>query len=161
MPLLGLLFGIYLRLLDFILITLLYTLFAYICIPLSDAFKESKMTSTVYKPCLQSLKKNRISHREQKKVSQGRDMSEHQGFSSQYCEPMITCPIHSKAKQTKKSEFGVQKGFFARATQEEQGKLMPKSPELPKEFQRSILKDKVREKSLKVCDQFLNSSPIG
>ena len=38
---------------------------------------------------------------------------------------------------------------------------MPKSPELPKEFQRSILKDKVREKSLKVCDQFLNNSPIG
>ena len=38
---------------------------------------------------------------------------------------------------------------------------MPKSTELPKEFQRSILKDKVREKSLKVCDQFFNNSPIG
>ena len=38
---------------------------------------------------------------------------------------------------------------------------MLKTPELPKEFQRSILKDKVREKSLKVCDQFLNNFPIG
>ena len=68
--------------------------------------------------------------------------------------------MHSEAKQTKTSEFGVEKGLLQGAARR-MGGSCPKNSKLPRRFQESIFKGQVKEGLSRICDQLMQNSLIG